>query len=320
MIQWAVFKGFLLPEVPITKFYFNIDWIVFLLLSSICNVIFIWTITIIFDINSAAWHVYCNSLTTLWIFSGIDKIIKTASKNPITKKKNIVITGGSLGLGLEITKLYLLKPDVNKVIILDIQKPKIKHEKLIFINHDFSNDDYDNFKWAKDVDVLICNAGVRQKLNATTVDKNNVIKINWTSQIKLIELVLENNKKYLSIMGVGSTLAYLAPKGLGSYSGSKAGLLSMFEALRLEVDSSIAISTIIPGQLDTTMFADKNPSSFLAPIISRHKLAKKIEEIIERRWKGEFVYPVYGRFLPIVKVLPYSVQQVLRYLSGIDEC
>lgn len=248
-------------------------------------------------------------------------------------KKSLLITGGSHGLGKDIVTEFHDKLDIGQIIIIDIEEPEFKPENSIYIHYDFSesNNIQDLFRDIErevslnEIGIVICNAGIRQNtdlLNTTQSHFSKVINVNWVNQIALIQYILSKRIKsqlYTHIIGISSVLGFLAPKNLGIYSGTKSAFFNCLDSLRQEINPDlVSISTIIPGQLNTRMFEDKQVNQMLAPIIQSRKLAQRIGEIVDSSLNGEFVYPMYGRFLPIVKILPFIIQKFLRSISGID--
>ena len=77
------------------------------------------------------------------------------------KNKNIIITGGSGFLGSQMIKGFL--KNKSKLIILDLNKPKIKSKNLVYFNCDITNEIevkrvLNKIKKKIKIDVLINNA------------------------------------------------------------------------------------------------------------------------------------------------------------------
>lgn len=237
------------------------------------------------------------------------------------RNRVVLVTGGSDGLGFETVLKLLCDPNIEKIIVIDVkERTEFKNNpKIQFIDFYFSNNIEELKLDYKEIDIVICNAGIRQFKSIENLENFEIMKIiniNWISNILLI-------KKYLSfrnghVIVIGSVLGFVGPKNLGIYSGTKNGLLSMIDSLREEKPNSI-FTIVLPGQLDSKMFNDVKVNKFLAPIIETSKLSKKIIEIITFKKSGNFSYPLYGRFLPIYRVLPYWLQRFCRWYSGMDD-
>lgn len=321
-IVWLFIQRCLVPNSPLTSDFFNLDGVVYVLLLTFFNPLFMWLLNIR----------YKYIVTSLWILRYINNRLREGPKRSHLKK-SLLITGGSRGLGKEIVTEFHDKLDIDQIIIIDVEEPEFKPENVIYIQHDFSidNNGQDLIKEIErnvpisEIGLVICNAGVRQEtglINSSKIGIFNIVNVNWIQQISLIQQILAKRIKsqnYTHILGVSSVLGFLSPKNLGVYSGTKSAFLNTLDSLRHETNRDlVSVSCIIPGQLDTKMFDDKNVNRILAPVIQSKKLARRISEIVDSSSNGEFVYPVYGRFLPIVKILPYMIQDLLRSLSGID--
>lgn len=244
-----------------------------------------------------------------------------------------MITGGSQGLGLELVRCWVDRPDCDSVVVLDVYRSKelamieeSPRTKVSFMLCDLSDEESTDAAFKElnsfNVDILICNSGIRQRRPFSELTKEEVsqiMRVNFLSQAELIRQVLEKKSSKLHIVGISSVLGFIGPKNLGIYSSSKSSTIDLLEALRNEVDDSVAITTIAPGQLDTEMFNDKDvPDKFLAPKVNHVKLAGRITELIEDSANGLYVYPLYGRYLPVMRALPYCIYRMLRTYSGMD--
>ncbi|ODV83356.1 hypothetical protein CANARDRAFT_30123 [[Candida] arabinofermentans NRRL YB-2248] len=241
------------------------------------------------------------------------------------------------------------KEGVNRVIVIDKrlspELEKLIGETISFVECDLSDtkngrieDCYQQIKIAlaegreqcfndQVIDILICNAGVRQLQGFTELsfpEISNIYNINYFSHLKLIKLVILDHlnssmTKRLHILSVSSILGFISPKSLSIYSGTKSSLLNLFDSLRYEIPDSIALTTVVPGQLTSPMFDDVTvDNQFLAPLIDHRKLAIRISEIVFEGLNGMFVYPFYGRLIPLLHVVPWCVYRQLRKFSKMD--
>lgn len=130
-----------------------------------------------------------------------------------------------------------------------------------------------------------------------------------------------------TIVTIASVLGKLGASHLSDYSAAKAGLIAMHASLRAELASSIApqraenVRTVLvtPGQLNTSLFQGvQTPSSFFGPVVEPVELAREIVRMIDAGESGEISMPFYARWIEWLHVLPVGVQQVVRWMSGVD--
>lgn len=76
---------------------------------------------------------------------------------------------------------------------------------------------------------------------------------------------------------------------------------------------------VTSGQLGTALFAGvQTPSAFLGPVVEAVELAGEIVRAVDEGVSGEVSLPLYARWVGVLGVLPYSVQRVARWASGVD--
>lgn len=188
------------------------------------------------------------------------------------KKKNILITGSSQGIGLAIAK-YLCKD--NNVYITGRYSEKL--EKLC-IENNFSGfcaiDLYEKNSAKKLVtalgvnfDVLINDAGVYfysplEKMKNEEIEKT--ILLNTMAPVMLSKAVLSymKEKKWGRIINIGSISGVMGEANASIYSLTKASLIGFTKALALEVaQDDITVNIINPGWVDTELINNENLES-----------------------------------------------------------
>ncbi len=143
------------------------------------------------------------------------------------------------------------------------------------------------------IDVLINNAGLEttdffHKSDLATL--RTVARVNFEAPLVLTRQVLpgmlERNRGHL---GFTSSLAGTAGfPGLAAYGGTKAGLMNLVAALRLELrDTDIGTTVIAPGPIDTDMWDQVEDSADIEGVIRRLRimqlLPKKSPEYLAER-------------------------------------
>ena len=186
----------------------------------------------------------------------------------IFKGKVAVVTGGSGGIGLDVSK-KLAKLKI-KVLILDINKPKISNNKFInFEQVNLSNANEINraigkfIKKEKRIDYIINAAGVLwfdkdlglEKIKTDIWDK--VFSINLKSMMIVLKKILPNMKKnkFGSIVNISSIDALSGDdKPQEAYGASKAAMIRLSKSIAIQyANKNIRSNSILPGPVDTPM-------------------------------------------------------------------
>ena len=186
----------------------------------------------------------------------------------IFKGKVAVVTGGSGGIGLDVSK-KLAKLKI-KVLILDINKPKISKNKFIYFEKvDLSNENEINqaiskfIKNEKRIDYIVNAVGVLwfdkdlglEKIKTNIWDK--VFSINLKSMLIVSKKILPNMKKnkFGSIVNISSIDALSGDdKPQEAYGASKAAMIRLSKSIAIQYASkNIRSNSILPGPIDTPM-------------------------------------------------------------------
>ena len=181
------------------------------------------------------------------------------------KNKTVVITGGSKGIGLEITKAFLKLQA--KVIILARNKPKRKIQSKgnagYFIECDIRNTDSidsaikDIASKYKSIDVLINNAGgapMADSLTASPKFHEAIIDLNLTAPLNLSQKIAKKmikQKTVSNIINISSVTATRPTPGSAAYGAAKGALVNLTKTLAVEWAPKIKVNSIIVGYIET---------------------------------------------------------------------
>jgi len=192
------------------------------------------------------------------------------------KNKKILITGASGGIGKVLCEKFIEYEC--QLIITSSNKERLGDLKNLFgSNHLYYQLNFSNkvelisnvkiiAKENKDIDVLINNAGTTKDnllLRMTDEQWNDVINVNLNSNYHLIKAIIPNMIKNKSgnIIGITSVIAVIGNAGQSNYAASKAGMISMYKSLALEVSlRNININLIAPGFIESSMTDKLNES------------------------------------------------------------
>lgn len=186
--------------------------------------------------------------------------------------KNILITGGSRGIGAACVKLfyqananigftYQKRKDAANNIIEECKgKGKIIAKQVDISNENEINDSVNYFiKEFGTIDVLVNNAGIWEYGPADSMSLENwerTIRINLTSMFIFTKAVLPQmvKRNYGKIINVSSTAGQRGEAFHSHYAASKGGMISYTKSLAAEFGKyNINTNCVAPGWVDTDM-------------------------------------------------------------------
>jgi short-subunit dehydrogenase len=227
---------------------------------------------------------------------------------------NIIITGASRGIGKELAGYYAKK---GKVFAIARDKKKLaelkkENKNIIPVVCDLGNiNTVRNLKF-KDIDLVICNAGISlpHAPDFTPYDEfEKLFKINFLSIHAFLENIIPNmqKRKKGKIVFISSLASIAASPTSLPYSASKRALNSYAQSLRnMLAKDNIKIINIMPGFIKTDMTAKND---FYMPfLMDLDEGVRRIINAIEKE-KKEYAFP--KRFYYILKafnMLPLNVQ------------
>ena len=198
--------------------------------------------------------------------------------------KNCIITGGTSGFGLHLSKVFSKK--YNLYILARSKKKflKLKNElksknKLIFIKNDLSKlkTIKQNLRKVKNVELIILNAGTID--NDTKHAPSSMYAVNYLSNfliIKLLKNKINNSKKKVTIINISSKMHKLANlkkisflknhSNWMQYANSKLMMLLFLNKFKREGKKKISILNFDPGWMKTNF--GKNQKSLIRTILN----------------------------------------------------
>ena len=237
------------------------------------------------------------------------------------KDKVAVVTGGSRGIGREISWVLAEKGAVvvicakNVENLIEVSESIRKNGGICtYVVADISDekrvDDlaFDVIKTYGRVDILINNAGIgiyKPFIDSTLNDWDNIMRTNLKGPFlcskAFVPFMMERKNGY--IINIASGAGKIGMKNLSVYCASKFGLIGLTESMQKELrEFGIKVYHVCPGFVRTTFFKDF-PSDFHLPSFAKEPsvVAKEIVQILsgQRQYKFYFdkISNVFTRIL-----------------------
>ena len=200
------------------------------------------------------------------------------------KKKNIIVTGASGGIGYSIVK-RLNEAGANILAsgtrIEKLEELKKNFEGIKILKFDISQSKkIEEFiekatnELGGSLDGIVNNAGITQDnlaIRMSLDEWQKVININLTSTFLMSKFAIKKMLKNKSgkIVNITSVVGHTGNLGQANYTASKAGIIAMSKSLATEyAKKNININCISPGFIKTAM-TDKIDDKFKEVIISK---------------------------------------------------
>ncbi|MDP2088865.1 MAG: SDR family oxidoreductase [Flavobacteriaceae bacterium] len=193
--------------------------------------------------------------------------------------KNIIISGCSRGIGLELVK-YFSNPQFQIIAIARNVETitQLKMTNVTPFKADITNDkdlkalkSYVNKTW-NHVDIVIHNAGKllnKPFFKTTAEDFLNVYKVNVLAVAELTRILipfLNKGSHVVTISSMGAVQGSLKFAGLAAYTSSKGALITLTELLAEEYkNSGISFNVLALGAVQTEMLKEAFPL-YKAPV------------------------------------------------------
>lgn len=196
--------------------------------------------------------------------------------------KNVIITGTSRGIGLELAQLFA-NENHNVLAISRNTKSvlKLNHPKITALSVDISDEkninkvvDFVSSTW-KGVDIIIHNAGMlvnKPFAEITSTDFLEVYKVNVFGVAELTKNMipfLQKGSHVVTISSIGGIQGSLKFPGLAAYSSSKGAVITLSELLAEEYkEQRISFNVLALGAVQTEMLEEAFPG-YKAPITAK---------------------------------------------------
>lgn len=206
--------------------------------------------------------------------------------------KIVLISGGTSGLGLATTKLFLAK----SATVIVASRSREKFEKVLDAsnkNLEFISTDFNDMESVKNLykviqtnystlDIAVNNVGnaVMKPITAYSekdfdYQMNVNLKSLWLSLKNQIPLMVKEENKSKHIINVSSVNGLGGAEYASLYSAAKAGVISLTKSAALELaQSNISINVVVPGPFDTPML----DCALLAQAGGNTETKKQVEE------------------------------------------
>lgn len=187
--------------------------------------------------------------------------------------KNVVVTGTSRGIGLELAKQFA--DSGHRVLALSrniLPLKKFNHKNVDFFPFDITSEkdmeqvaQFLSERWGR-VDVLVNNAGKLINRPFESLDREDffqVYDVNVFGVARLIQAILPFMSKgahVVTISSMGGIQGSLKFAGLAAYSSSKGAVITLSELLAEEYkEKGIAFNTLALGAVQTEMLSEAFP-------------------------------------------------------------
>ena len=191
----------------------------------------------------------------------------------LLENKNVIITGGSRGIGKAIAEKFAQNGANLAITCIKMSNEAldlVKNLESLGVKAKAYESDASDFESAiklaenvfndfGSIDVLVNNAGITKDnllLRMSEEDFNDVMKVNMNSVFNNTKAVLRQmlKQKNGSIINLSSVVGVKGNAGQSNYSSSKAAIIGFTKSVALELGSrNIRCNAIAPGFIETEM-------------------------------------------------------------------
>lgn len=209
------------------------------------------------------------------------KFTKLIDNNFLYTKKNILILGGTSGIGYNLF-LELNKLDIHNIHTYGSNNP---------IESDTFFNKLPNLKW----DIIIHSVGsingkIKKIVDITMESYLESYKIHYESVLRLIHYLNDNQPNYDSkLIIIGSSSSILGTKNMSNYSPLKSALSRLGEVIDQE-HKNIKCNIIHPGRTDTKLRKNIALNEHSDILINPSILSKILINIIKTNLRGKNIF------------------------------
>jgi 3-oxoacyl-[acyl-carrier protein] reductase len=185
---------------------------------------------------------------------------------------NVLVTGVSRGIGLEVLKSFCSQSHINRVYAVSSTVCSFKNEKVVYIRCDFLKENWiEKIKSVvrnEEINILINNAGYLYQgsvKDTSSTEMNNMVQINYLAPIQIVQSFLSNLKiGKAHIVNIGSMGGFSGSSkfpGLSVYSSTKAALANLSECWAEELkEFGVTSNCLALGAVNTEMLKNAFPN------------------------------------------------------------
>ncbi len=235
--------------------------------------------------------------------------------------KNIILTGASSGIGLEMLSLLVAKGVKIVAVARHVENIPQKEDTVYPFSADVScKEGVDKvFEYAKQtlggVDIFIANAGYAYLEKLDTPDWQHIegiYNLNVFSPIYSLEkLVAENRQNKVAFACIASGAGLVSLPAYSLYCSTKAALHHFMQTYRYEQSDNIQITTVYPVATRTEFFdkaTGEKSTPLPFPVQEASTVARKIIKGIEKGKKQIFPSMMFRLFYPIGRAFPFCLK------------
>lgn len=232
---------------------------------------------------------------------------------------NILITGCSSGIGLQLARDYLGQANTvfccgrNAARLKTLKRDFPDFAKIVCFDMQNREDCQGGLSELPLLDLVILNAGTCEYINAIKFDSEmfeRVIRTNLIGTANCLEFLIPKIKPGGNLALMGSSSSYLPLPRAEAYGASKAAIEYLARTLAISLKpATIRVSYIAPGFVQTPLTALNN---FPMPMsVSVEYASDKIRAGLSKN-KAEINFPVFFIWiLKTIRALPLGIQQFL---------
>lgn len=236
--------------------------------------------------------------------------------------KNVVITGASSGIGLELLKLFLEEGCRIVAAARSINKIALTHPNLSLFSCDVSSKEGVDSLFAyalrelRTIDLFVANAGFAyyEKIDIPDWSHINAIyNTNFISAIYSAERMKQlHGKNPFNFIVTASGMSFLSLPGYALYSSTKAALRSFAEAYRWELEKEQYFQVVYPIATRTNFFRQAGDSPIPWPVQDGKWVAQSIINGIRKDRNSIFPSKIFYLTKVLSNILPFINQLYAR--------